>query len=116
MINKQKIKKLAFIAADSKAIPVDIEKFVLTRLGKSELKAFLAFYKAALSKKRVYVTSAEELSSESVKMIKSIYNDKEIIEIKDESLGAGLKLVNDDMVIDFTFKKYINDTIVKLKN
>lgn len=116
MINKQKIRKLAHIAADTKTIPADIQEFVLKYLGKQELKTFLAFYKNALNKKRIYVSSSDNLSADSLKMLKDIYTGKEIVELHDESLGAGLKIVNDDMVVDFTFKKYINDTIEKLKN
>ena len=116
MINTQKIRKLALIAAESKNIPADIEQFVLKYLGKQDLKTFLAFYKNALNKRRVYVSSADKLSTDNLKMLKDIYNAKDIIELSDQSLGAGLKLVNDDMVVDFTFKKYINDTIEKLKN
>jgi F0F1-type ATP synthase delta subunit len=116
MINRQKIKKLAIIAAENKTIPADIEEFVLTQLGKQELKIFLGFYKKALTKKRVYITSSDHVSDEIIKTLKGIYKDKEILTTVDESLGAGMKLTEDDTIIDFTFKKYINDTIEELKN
>jgi len=116
MINKQKIRKLAYIAAQEDVIPKDIEQYVLNYLGKQELKAFLSFYKNALNKKRVYVSTSSGISKESLKALKDQYKVKEIIEITDETLGAGIKLREDDMIVDFTFKKYINDTIEKLKN
>lgn len=116
MHNKQKLKKLALLAANGNKIPTDIEQFVLTCLNKQDLKTFLHYYKASLSKKRIYVTSAKEVSSENIKNIQKLYSDKEIIVTLDENLGAGIKLQQDDLVVDFTFKKYINDTIEKLKN
>lgn len=116
MINKQKIKKLALIAAEEKTIPQDIQKYVLENMGKKDLKTFLSYYKKALDKKRIYITSSDALTNENISMLKSVYNDKEIVSTIDSSLGGGFKLAEDDMVVDFTFKKYINDTIEKLKN
>lgn len=116
MYNKQKIKRIAQIAAESKTIPEDIGQFVLKCLNKQELKTFLHYYKWSLEKKRVYVTSASELSLDNLSQIKSHYKGKEVITMVDKNLGAGIKLQNDDLVVDFTFKKYITDTIEKLKN
>lgn len=116
MHNKQKLKKLAQIAAASKVIPSDIEEFVLKCLNKQELKTFLHYFKSELSKQRVYVASATPISSEIASQIKKMYADKELINHIDEDLGAGIRLQHDDLVVDFTFKKYINDTIEKLKN
>lgn len=116
MHNEKKLKKLAVIAAENKTIPSEIEQFVLTKLNKKELKTFLHFYRLALSKKRLYVTTPFPISNDELENLKNLYKNKEIINSIDESLGAGIKLKNDDLVIDFTFKKYINDTIDILKN
>jgi F0F1-type ATP synthase delta subunit len=116
MINLQKIKKLAQIAGSSDNIPADIEKFVLNYMSKQELKDFMRFYKSVLDKRRVYVYAASELSKDTEKLLKDLYKDKEIYVDIEKSLGAGLKIRQDDMLIDFTFKKYINETLEKLKN
>lgn len=116
MYNNQKLKKLAKIAAEESKIPQDIEKFVLTKLNKQELKAFLNYYKSFLSKKRVFITSSQEISKETLSHISQMYKDNDIITLIDPSVGAGIKLQHDDLVVDFTFLKYINDTIDKLKN
>ncbi|MDO8269953.1 MAG: hypothetical protein Q7T54_04775 [Candidatus Levybacteria bacterium] len=116
MHNNQKLKKLALISAEATSIPKDIENFVLKCLNKQDLKAFLHYYKLELDKKRVYVSSTNVISGENLGLIKKMYAGKDIITIIDENLGAGLKLKHDDLVVDFTFKKYINDTVEKLKN
>lgn len=116
MGNKQKIKRLAIIAAKSSTIPRDIEEYVLTCFKKQELKEFLHYYKDALSKNRVFVTSSLDLSEENKTLLKSIFKEKELITLKEEDLGAGIKIRQNDTIIDYTFKKYINDTIEKLKN
>lgn len=116
MVNKQKIKKLAMIAAKEKKIPSDIEEYVLKHMDKQELKDFLVFYKNALSKERVYVFSANSISSTNMDILKNHYNDRELIFETDETLGAGIRLVNNDLIVDYTFKNILDETIEKLKN
>jgi len=116
MNNELKIKKLAIEAAKSDKIPADIGEFVLNYLGKQELKVFLRFYKNELDKKRIYVSSPSALSSASMTSLKNIYKQKDIIVDIDPTLGAGLKIQQNDTIVDFTFKKYINETIDELKD
>lgn len=116
MLNKNKIKKLAIIAANESKIPEDIQEFVLKNLEKSELKQFLKIFKSEIDKKRVYITSAKQLSDENLKELRQMYKADELVTNLDNNLGAGLKLRKHDIIVDFTFKKYINDTIDELKN
>lgn len=116
MITKQKNKKLAQIAAENDTIPADIEKFVLEVLTKQELKDFLRNYKRALDKKRVYVTTSTEITKAEIANLLPQYKTRELILTTDNTLGGGIRVKQDDTVTDFTFKKYIEDTIEKLKN
>lgn len=112
----QKIKKLAIIASQSDKIPSDIEEYILNYLGKQELKIFLKYFKSALEKKRVYVSSPADLRDESITMLKGIYKGKDILVDVNPSLGAGLKIRENDTIIDFTFRRYIDETIESLKD
>lgn len=116
MITTTKIKKLALIAANEKVMPKDISEYVLKIMTKQELKDFLKFYKSALQKRRVYVESSNILSMNTLSDLRKIFKNKDILSSVNENLGAGIKIIQDDIIIDFTFKKYINDTIEKLKN
>jgi len=117
MNNKlQRMKKLALIAAQSNQIPTDIADYVLNYLGKQDLKEFLKYYKMAVDKKVVYVATPDSLSTASLNILKNLYKAKELKIKIDTSLGAGLKIQEDDMIVDFSIKKYINDTIEELKN
>ncbi len=116
MINIQKLKKLAVIAAKEKKIPHDIEEYVLKHMDKYELKEFLSFYKGALAKERVYILSAHPLSSSNINLLKKRYNDKELIFDTNENLGAGIRLVDNDLIVDFSFKNILDTTIEELKN
>lgn len=112
----QKIKKLAQLAAENDTIPQDIEKYVLEVLSKQELKVFLRNYKSALDKKRIYISTSTTISKGDITNFLPQFRGKELILTTDETLGGGIKIKHDDTIIDFTFKKYIDDTIEKLKN
>jgi len=115
-MSKQKIKKLAIIASYEETIPQDIQEFVLTQFSKKELKMFMSFYKAAIERKSVYVSTPSDLSADTLKMLREVFKNKEVITVLDKTLGAGIKVRQNDMIIDFTIKSFINDTINKLKN
>ncbi len=116
MMTKQKIKKLAQLAAEDDTIPQDIEKYVLEVLSKQELKVFLGSYKSALDKKRVHASTSTEITKSDFLNIFPEFKNKELMLTIDETLGGGIKIKQDDTIIDFTFKKYIDETIDKLKN
>lgn len=117
MNNKeQKIKQLAILASQSNTIPEDISLYVINYLSKQDLKLFMRFYKNELDKKRIYVYSQEKLTDNNMKLLKNMYEKKDIILVVDHTLGAGLKIRQNDTIVDFTFKKYINDTIDTLKD
>ena len=116
MIQKQKIKKLAQLAAAHDLIPKDIEQYVLTSLLKQDLKDFLRYYREELDNKRVYIQSPKALTADENDLITKMYKGKDLVVTLDDELGAGLLLRENDMIIDFSFRGYINGTIDKLKN
>lgn len=116
MLTKQKIKKIAEIAAQSNIIPDDIRTYVLEILTKQELKDFLRNYRNALDKKRVYITTSTDVSQKEILDLLPNLKGKELILSQDASLGGGIKIRQTDTITDYTFKKYIDDTIEKLKN
>lgn len=109
------IKQLAKSCTEYDNLSTETIKYILNNLSKEELKFFLRNYKTALNKKRVYITASSTLDKETLGMLKNIYKNLDLKFNYDEGLGAGIKIQQDDMIIDFTFKKYIEDTINKLK-
>ena len=116
MISRQKIKVIATFAAREKVVSKDIVELVLTKMEKQELKLFFFYYKSEIDKKTAYVTSALPLSDESIKQLQEQLKGKDLVFKSDETLGAGFILKEDDTVVDFSVKNYINETIEKLKN
>lgn len=108
------LKQLAKGCATGNISKVTTE-FILNKLANSDLKIFTRFLRGELEKQRVYVTTSSQMTTATKKTLGFAYKGKEIIEIIDSTVGAGIKIQENDSIIDFTFKRYINDTINKLK-
>ncbi len=114
-MKKKVITQLAISCANSDKLSKKVIDFVLFNLTKGELKFFLREYKTAISKKRVYITASSSLNKETMSFLKSMYKNFGLEVNYDKTLGAGIKIQQNDMIMDFTFKKYLEDTIEKLK-
>lgn len=112
-MNEKQLRALAYSIAQF-GLDKKTADFVMQKLNKKQLKSFVMYYKKALAKQTIKITTAGELASSEKEELKQLYKNMKLdIEI-DASLGAGIKIRHDDTIIDFTFKKYINDTIAKL--
>lgn len=112
-MNEKQLRALAYSIADF-GFDKKTADYVLQKLNKKELKLFVSYYKKALAKLTIAVTSASELTIAQKEELKQLYKDLKLTIEIDPYLGAGIKIRHDDTIIDFTFKKYINDTIAKL--
>ena len=114
-MKKNNLKRLAELLAKEDTISKKAGDFILKSLNRKNVKIFLHFYENELEKKRAYVTSASKLSIESLNSLKELFKYKEIISNIDNAVGAGIKVRQADIIIDYTFKRYIDDTIELLK-
>lgn len=114
MIKEELLKKLA-LSIVVNGVDNKTANFILLRLNKTQLKTFLSYYKKAIAKESVTITTSEDLTLELQKKIQNIYSDKKLIQNVNPNLGAGIKIQLNDIIIDFTVKKYINDTIDQLE-
>lgn len=113
-MNKKLIKELAISMAKTKTTK-ETASFVLKRLTKEELKDFLFVYKNEINKNKVTILSASILPSQSKEEIESKFANKDIFYEIDDSIGGGIKVRENDVISDFTFKNIINQTISALK-
>lgn len=109
------IKLLAQSCVNNPKLTEKTTAFILKGLTKRELKVFLNCYKIALNKKRIYITASSQLDKTALSLLKNTYKNYELEFTYDKDLGAGIKIQQNDMIIDYTFKKYISDTISQLK-
>lgn len=88
----------------------------ILKLQKRDLKKLLFYLKKQIDEKKVYVLSAEELDSNTVKELRKIFTGKEIVEETDKTAIGGLKIRQKDIILDMTIKNTIEQTIKKLEN
>src|SRR3990167_9008517 len=91
-MKKNKLKNLAILFAKEKAASKKSCDFLLKSLNRRDVKIFLHFYRNELQKKRVYVTTASGLPIESMKSLKSLFKNKEIISNTNSTVGAGIMI------------------------
>lgn len=114
-MKKNNLKQLAVLIAKENIISKKTSDFILKSLSRKNIKIFLHFYKNELQKKQVYVTTASRLSIGSLSTLKGLFRGKELILNIDAKVGAGIKVQQRDLITDYTFKRYIDDTIKLLK-
>lgn len=75
-------------------------------LSRRDLKVYIRALKLAEQKHKVYIAVAKRsVYNESKKMFKGIFEGKEIILQEDPSLLLGARIVDNDIVYDFTLKE-----------
>ncbi|OGH16731.1 MAG: hypothetical protein A3C30_00105 [Candidatus Levybacteria bacterium RIFCSPHIGHO2_02_FULL_40_18] len=114
-MNDEFIKKLAKITIRNGRIDKRIIKYVLSNLSRKELIVYLAALKKSVYENSVRVISSQKLSDKAKKSIRAKLKDRTVFFEQDKSLGAGLKIILDDSIIDLTFSGYITRVLEQLK-
>lgn len=109
------LKKLARITIRNGQVNTKIAKYVLSNLTRKELMTYLASLKKVIYENSVRVLSSETLPIKTKQSIKSKFKDRVVFFEQDASLGAGIKIIMDDTIIDLTVNGYITSTLEQLK-
>ncbi len=113
MVNPN-IKKLAKLTAHGVNVDPDVASFVLGKLGRRELLAYLRHLKAINNRRTVRVLSQEPISEVQKRNIIKRFSDKEVLFVQ-EKIGDGIKIQINDTIIDYSMHSYIDTTINRLK-
>ena len=108
------IKKLAKVTAYDAKVDARLIGFVLNKLGRRQLLAYLRYLKAIANRKTVRVVSEEPISESQKRNITRRFPDKEVI-FEQKPIGDGIKIQINDTIIDFSMHSYIDTTIERLK-
>jgi hypothetical protein len=114
-MNNEHIKKLAKYSLGGKKVNLAVAGFVLNKLSRKELIAYLRYLKAIVDRETVRIISKEPISAKLKKTIEHKFGGKTLVFEEDKSLGPGIKAVMNDSVVDLTFGGYLNQTITNLK-
>ncbi|PIT89408.1 MAG: hypothetical protein COU27_00350 [Candidatus Levybacteria bacterium CG10_big_fil_rev_8_21_14_0_10_36_7] len=115
-MNNRDLKKLATLTLKNKDIDEKLAKFAISNLNRRELKLYLFFLKAAISKKTIFVRSNEILTKDLQSKIKKIFTDGDVEFSLDKNIDSGIVVVYNDTIINLTTKNYIKETINQIKN
>jgi len=108
-MKKKIIDKL--VAQSYKANYLDQKKInkISTFLSRSDLKRYINGLKLAEKKKSLIISSP--INNQGLKKIQKLFPDKKIIFTKDPSLMLGVKIVDNDIVYEFTLKNSLDKII-----
>src|SRR3989344_1398598 len=82
---------------------------------RSWIESLPNFLQKKRKKESVRVISSQKLSDKAKKSIRAKLKDRTVFFEQDKSLGAGLKIILDDSIIDLTFSGYITRVLEQLK-
>lgn len=103
MISNRYIKELAGATLSSNGeVNNKIAGFILNKLTKKELKVFLRKLKKINNESNVKVRYEGNMTVEIKKTIQQMYLDKNIIYEKDDNLGGGIMIIDNDMIVNYT--------------
>jgi F0F1-type ATP synthase delta subunit len=112
----QDIKKLAHHTIVDGTVNSKVAEYVLKNLLRADVKSYLFYLKQEISKRTVYVTSAQTLEEVDQKQIATLFADRDIKFETNEKLGGGLVIRTNDTIMDASLKGTIEATIEKLRN
>ncbi len=112
MISNQIIKDLASGSLDNKGkVDEKIARYVLEKLNKKELKLFLRRFKKISNEKSVTVKYEGKLTDEIKKNLETMFENRIINYEQDKSLGGGIMIIDNDMIVNYTIDGLIENRI-----
>ena len=114
-MNKNSLRKLAQYTVQEPSISDSSAAYIVSKLSREELKHYRALLKHELRKTKALITTAEELSPKDTLLLEGLLPGKKIITAVDPSLGAGLQILCDDILVNAHVKNFVTQTFNRLK-
>lgn len=107
----KKIKSLVEFSYKNHSLDEKKVKKIISLLKRSELKQYINEIKAKEQRKNALVTLPYYPSKEEQKKVQNLFPGKKIIYIVDPSLIVGIKVVNNDLVSEFSLKDALESLV-----
>lgn len=108
-MNKKTLKKLITISITKNSLdPKKVEK-IANVLSQKELKEYVRAIRDWEQRKKVVIISPKALTRDVINKFKKMFVDKKVINNIDPSLVVGLKIINNDLVYDLSFKNTLKN-------
>lgn len=105
-MNSQKIDEL--IESSYKHLDKKKVDKIASHINTQDLKKYINGLKLAEKENTVIVSTASPLNNKDLKEIMKLFPNKKIVLEKDPSLMLGVRIVNNDIVYDFTLKNSLH--------
>ena len=114
-MNKEELVKIARAILKKDKIDKKLAAELIKNLKRQDLSMFQRVMQRLYNQKTVKVISQEPLSQALKKSLTARFADKEVV-FENEEIGDGIKIINNDTIIDLTIENYVDNTIQSLKN
>lgn len=105
-MNKKKIDKLIQVSYKNNSLDQKKVNKISTLLSKSDLKKYINGLKLTEKKKNVIICSP--INNQDLRRFEKLFPNKKILLEKDPSLMLGVKVVDNDIVYEFTLKNSLD--------
>ncbi len=111
----QDLKQLAILISEQKHIDNKVLDYIMKKLQLTDLRLFKKYLDQEIIKKKIFVETAT-VSQGLQTDLQHLFPDKVIEITENQSLGAGLKIVDQDNHYDLSVRNRIDSIIESLKN
>ena len=106
-MNKKQIKSLALASYNNDSLDNDRINSIVRKLTRSQLKQYITTLKNYENKRNVIITTP--IASNYMQDFEKIFPDRNLIYKTDASLILGAKILNNDMIYEFSLKNSLNN-------
>jgi hypothetical protein len=111
-MTKKIINKLALASYTNNKLDSKKVNKIVKHLKRKELKAYIKFIKNyEKSRSVVLLTPASSKNTNYIKELKKIFPDKKILLERDDSLIAGIRIIDNDTIYDFNIKNTLQNLV-----
>ncbi len=108
---KKKLHNLVSLSYINGKLDSEVVQAIAARLTRHELKLYIKLLKHEEDKKQVFITSPKELSKDNKKKLESLFSEKKVNYLLDESMITGIKVVEGDEEYELNLNHVFNDII-----
>lgn len=109
------LKKLAKLTILDSGINPKVSDYVLDKLSRRDLIAYLRYLKTIVGKNTARVITEKALSDPVKRQIIKMFPEKDVL-FETAVIGDGIRIQINDTIIDLSLSGFINQTVKSLKN
>ena len=116
-MNNSELRKLAKLTVSDGETGAKLEEFVLKKLKRADLRAYLFYLKQEIKNRKVFVRTPGKPDKETLEKIKKLFEGR-IVDMNFEqmqSLGAGIQIEYKDNLVELSLRKLISQSLENIR-